>query len=367
MDVTFSLQDPTDPDTTYLFEAIVAAASGSSRWWGMYAFATRNGVDNLLGDPAIEAFLHGGGDGQVVVGIDAITNRVTLERLLHFQAAYPGFKPRVFWNSENGLFHPKLSIFEYPDGRRTLVLGSGNLTPGGFQSNFEAYTVISAAPGEALDLSSFDEFLLRHAANIRAIDNAALVEAAKNVVKITKKPPAAPPPIAPAAVAAAPAAVTGLRVLVAQVPRAGGRWQQIHLNADVVHEFFRVTDTHAQRVFLTPVSAAGMRGDEEVKPIVYSAGSNKNYKLESSKGKGEPYPAGTPPIIVYLERQLRTFDYILVMPDAAAYPALLAITTGYPAIGKGLPRVILDVADFQAAWPTSPLLTAPPPVADDGA
>jgi hypothetical protein len=336
----------------------------------MYAFATRNGVDNLLGDPAIEAFLHNGGDGQIVVGIDAITNRVTLERLLHFQAAFPGFSPRVFWNEENGLFHPKLSIFDYPDGRKTLVLGSGNLTPGGFQSNFEAYTVIATEPGELLDTSSFEDFLVRHAANIREIDNAALLEAAKNVFKITKKPPVAPPPPAPAPAAPvapiAPAAVSGQRVLVAQVPGAGGRWQQIHLNADVVHDFFRVRDTHVQRVFLTPVTAAG-RGDEEVRPVVYSAGSNKNYKLESSQGKGLPYPAGTPPIAVYLERQLRTFDYTLIMPGDAAYAALLALTLAHPSIGKGLPRVVVDTAELNAAWPASPLLTAPPVVSPDGA
>jgi hypothetical protein len=49
--------------------------------------------------------------------------------------------------------------------------------------NFEAYSVISASPREALDVSSLDEFIARHAGNIRTIDQEALERAARNLVQ----------------------------------------------------------------------------------------------------------------------------------------------------------------------------------------
>lgn len=351
MDVSFSIQDPTNASTTYLYEAIVTAVEGSSRWRGMYAFASRNGVDNLLNDAAMVAFLHGGGVAEVIVGMDAITNRITLERLQHFEAKYASFQPKVFWNSYKGLFHPKLSLFDYPDGRQTLIVGSGNLTPGGFRTNFEGYTVIQTNPGELIDLASLDVFMARHAASIRAIDEPALLEAAKNIIKVSKKPAAIPPPLV-TPVAAPPPAIG--HILVAQVPAAGGRWQQLHLNADVIRDFFHVSDPKTQRIFLTPVNADGTREDEQVRQVVFSA-TNKNHKIEISQGKGLNYPP-TPPVIVFVERQLRTFDYMLVMPGDAGYAQLFPVTTAHPPVGKGMPRVIVDETVLRGAWPNAPVL-----------
>ena len=65
-------------------------------------------------------------------------------------------------------------------------MGSGNLTPGGLASNFEAYTVISSSPGEALDVSGFDTFLTRHAGIILPIDEPALARAALNIIQRVK-------------------------------------------------------------------------------------------------------------------------------------------------------------------------------------
>jgi len=299
-------------------------------------------------------FLHDGGTAEVVVGMDAITNRVTLERLQHFEGKYPTFQPKVFWNTYKGLFHPKLSLFDYVDGRQTLIVGSGNLTPGGFRTNFEGYTVVNTEPGEAIDLASLDAFMVRHASSIRSIDDAALHEAAKNIIKVSKKQAPVPPPLAEIPAALPDDQAIG-RALVAQVPAAGERWQQLHLNKAVIEEFFRVTDPKTQRIFLTPVKADGTREDEQVRQVVFS-NSNKNYKIEISQGKGLAYP-GTPPVIVFFERQLRTFDYMLVMPDDVGYAELIDLSTAYPAVGKGMPRVIVDAASLQVAWPAAPLLS----------
>ncbi len=80
MDCEFHLQDPTSPDTVYLFEAILQASQGAQSCTGIFAFASRAGVDSLISDPETQKFL-GESTMSLLVGIDAVTNRRTLERL----------------------------------------------------------------------------------------------------------------------------------------------------------------------------------------------------------------------------------------------------------------------------------------------
>jgi hypothetical protein len=111
------VQDPTDPATVYLFEAIIEAMHGANAGKGIFAFASRDGVDSLILDEAVTTFL-GQASFDLIVGIDAVTNRATLERLLELEAEYPSLKVRVFWNRTQGLFHPKIARFSSEVARR---------------------------------------------------------------------------------------------------------------------------------------------------------------------------------------------------------------------------------------------------------
>lgn len=354
MRVDFHVQDPTHAETVYLFEAIVAAAARSTSWQGMYAFASRNGVNQLLHDPAITGLMERGGNIDLIVGIDAVTNRQTLERLQELERQHQLFRPKVFWNATRGLFHPKVSRFTEEGGSQTIIVGSGNFTPGGLTQNFEAYTVIRADRGDELDLASFEEFLVRQADNIRPIDAEALERAARNIIRAGPRPRVpAPQPLQPRPVAI-PAPQFN-RVLIAQVPEAGGRWAQLHLNADVIEQFFRITDRALQRVFLTQVSQAGERLDEEVRPCIFSE-HNRNYKIEIGAARGLAYPADGRPVIAFRETQVRSFDYMLLMPGDVGHQALFRLTEELPAVGRGLRRVIATVDEVAAVWPQSPLV-----------
>jgi hypothetical protein len=370
MDFEFCIQDPTDRETHYLYEAIIGAATEATTWRGMYAFATRGGVDQLIEDPVVHDFMHRGGAIDLVVGIDAVTNRQTLERMQELETRHPTFHPRVFWNGASGLFHPKISHFGYADGRKKLIVGSGNLTPGGLMHNVEGYCVISGGRRETLDLSSLDAFLERHAANIRPIDQQALDRAALNVISPVAgiprprvpqpgRPGVRRPPVGPAARGA-----TLDRVLVAEVPDAGGRWSQSHLNAAVIQDYFRVADLATQRVYLTHVDGGGVRGEERVRQVVYST-SNKNYKVEISAAKGKDYPTAGHPMLIFRERQVRCFDYMLLMPGEAGYTEAVALSQALPRLGKGFRRSITDLPTLAQAWPGSPLLTSVVALHDD--
>ena len=127
MDCEFHFQDPASPDTVYLLEAIIDASRGAASCSGIFAFASRGGVDSLLGDPEIQDFLRES-PMSLLVGIDAVTTRNTLVRLRELEQELERLDVRVFRNPTAALFHPKVARFEYPDGRRTMIVGSGNLT-----------------------------------------------------------------------------------------------------------------------------------------------------------------------------------------------------------------------------------------------
>ena len=362
MDIRFCIQDPTYLGTTYLYEAILAAAAQATGWRGLYAFASRDGVDHLIEDKIVQERMTGGGEIDLVVGIDAVTNRLTLERMQELEQRHANFRPKVFWNENRGLFHPKISDFDLSGGGRTLIVGSGNLTPGGLRDNFEAYTIITADQADEIDVSALEEFLERHTDATRSIDNEALERAARNLVRSIGSrrggrrpaPPRRPRPARPLRTA-----VGFDRILLAQVPAAGGRWAQVHFNADVIRGYFRLNQLDMERVYLTRVYPEATRGGVEVRPCVYSVSSNRNYKIEISAAKGLSYPDEGRPLLVFRERRLRTYDYMLLMPGEEGYGSLIDLSNHLPSPGKGLPRPIANMTDLARAWPDCPLLHTP--------
>ena len=349
MDCELHVQDPTSAETVYLFEAIIDASRGATSCTGMFAFASRAGVDSLIEDPETQNFL-GESTMSLLVGIDAVTNHDTLVRLQALEQKHERLSVQVFWNPTNALFHPKVTRFEYLDGSRSIIVGSGNLTPGGLRQNFEAFSVIRAAANETLDVSSWDRFLTDHAGDIRAIDEDVLARAARNMIRGRRRRRDIEPEIE------LPVGRTD-RFLVARVPKAGGRWHQVHFNIAVIEQFFRVKHGTAQRVYLVECRQDGTFGDQEVRPCVYSE-TNKNLKIEVASHHGEPYPDAGQPIAVYRELQARSFAYMLLMPGDPGYDAMYALTGTLPQVGRGMRRVVTDSASIRGAWATSPLITA---------
>ena len=366
MDCEFHFQDPASPDTVYLLEAIIDASRGAASCSGIFAFASRGGVDSLIGDPEIQDFLRES-PMSLLVGIDAVTTRNTLVRLRELEQELERLDVLIFRNPTAALFHPKVARFEYPDGRRTMIVGSGNLTPGGLRQNIEAFSVMRAAVGETLDASSWDRFLSEHADDMRAIDESALERAAQNVVRGRRRLRDAEPDPERAPAVAEPAAGSLVdvelpvgrtdRFLVAQIPKAGGRWHQIHFNRDVIENFFRLRHGTSQRVFLVECRQDGTFAEQEVRPCVYSE-ANKNPKIEIASHHGESYPEAGPPIAIYRELQVRSFAYMLLMPGDPGYAEMLALTGDLPTVGSGVPRVITNTSCIRGVWAACPLVTA---------
>lgn len=355
MHCEFHLQDPTSPNTVYLFEALLEAAQEAVSGTGIFAFASRGGVESLIGDAMMQDFLDRG-TFFLLVGIDAVTDRNTLMRLQELERENDRLTVRVFWNSTAGLFHPKTARFFYQDGGQAIVIGSGNLTPGGLRQNFEAFSIIRTRREERLDLSSWDRFFQDHGTHIRSIDRDALERADQNVSRPRNETAATRArPAGTDTDGSAERSVELDRFLVAHVPKAGSRWHQVHFNQAVIDQFFRVKPQTAQRVYLTEYRGDGSTGDTEVRPCVYSP-ANKNMKIEIASHPGQAYPEEGPPIAVFRELQARSFAYMLLMPNEIGYDQMYALTERLPQVGRGLPRVITSGDNLRAAWEACPLL-----------
>ena len=362
MDYEFHIQDPTSADTIYLFEAMIEASEEATSWQGIFAFASGLGVDSLIGDHQTQHFLQQS-TISLIVGIDAVTNRKALERLRDLEREHNHLSVRVFWNPTGALFHPKIARFKYPDGTRTVIVGSGNLTPGGLRKNFEAFSIIRAAANEPLDLSSWQRFEREHSGQLRAIDDEVLERADRNLVRGSRQSGVAMSPSTLAlgdsehpADFEVPIGRTD-RFLVAQVPRAGDRWHQIHFNAEVIKQFFRIRPNTAQRVSLMECGHDGSFGEEKMRPCVYSE-ANKNHKIEVASHLGTPYPEQGRPVIVCRELQLRSFAYMLLMPGEPGHSEMLNLTKILPSVGQGASRCITESVRIRGAWPACPLITA---------
>lgn len=145
-------------------------------------------------------------------------------------------------------------------------------------------------------------------------------------------------------------------VLLAQVPKAGSRWTQVHFNIDTSEQFFRMSPGDNRRVTLERVDAAGVLHDATARPLVMSE-VNKNFKIEFDFGSLRDYPSSGVPLLVVLELDVRTFRYLLLTPGDAGYQQMMQLNHELPSIGRGLPRAITNLDEVELRWPTSPLRT----------
>ena len=154
----FCLQDPSAGTTVYLFEELVGQLGdpAASRLDALFGFASRHGVASLLQDDAFDTFMRTGGAARLLVGLDFVTDRRALEVLEWGVSEYPGLEVYVIKDGHAGLFHPKAIRVLRKDGSGATVVGSGNLTPGGFRENIEAYSVFEHDVGASPDLSAWD-------------------------------------------------------------------------------------------------------------------------------------------------------------------------------------------------------------------
>lgn len=351
--MSLQFQDPDDNDAPTTLEALLEAAETATAGGGVFAFASRPGIVLLLGDEGFQKFLKKA-PFELVVGVDSITNVAALQLLKEYAAAFPKLSVRAFHHGRPVTFHPKFTWFT--DGAHgKLIIGSGNLTPGGLAGNWEAFTTVELAGKGVADLTKqWNDWKALHAAELKAVDDAAVLErAAKNKPKVIQVPDADEEPLATVPGPKAGAAGAS-EVLVAEIPKAKDRWKQANFDLDNFRNFFHLEPGKTRRVLLWHVDPAGKIGALERRPSV--AVKSQNYRIELAAAGALPYPANGPPVAVFVRTGTRKFRYRLVMPTDPAYPKIDQILAKR---WKGPPqrmrRVRLSLNDLRAEWPGSPL------------
>lgn len=366
MQYKLRVQDPTDPPRSSLFDEVVAIAKRGRvvRLRAFFGFLTGAGLDALLEHPDVASALLSS-EVEILVGLDAVTDRPGLERLLKLARKNSNFKPQVIKNTKGALIHPKMLVAEYADGRVVAVVGSNNLTATGLRGNVEGYTIASFEPGENLDLSDWDEFIQRWGGLITEIDAEALKAADQNMstlggVRAAATRSAQPHPSPRVVISDGQvheSAVSGIQdpqeqLLVAQIPRAGNRWSQVHYSAEVIRDYFRLAA--GAQVFLREHSSTIVENAR----VVFSA-ANKNFKIELGAARiaGE-YPSQGRPVVVFRRESSRygRHRYVFLMPGNNGHAQMTALASqAFAGRANQVRRAIVPIASVFTAWPNCPL------------
>lgn len=363
------VQDPTAPPRSSLFDVIVGIARGGEVSYArfFFGFLTGSGMEALLAVPEVAEMLRQA-EVDVLVGVDAVTDRLGLERLLELGRENSGFRPRAIKNTTAALIHPKMLFARYDDGRSVAMVGSNNLSFGGLSGNVEGYTMGYFDPGEEPDLADWDAFLARWDGLISVFDDEVLASADRNVSRLERLRRAArelPTPHEAEVVIADGQAYEAQAtddadhdelMLVSLVPKAGqgpkARWSQVHLSADIARGFFDAEPDEHPEIRLRDVYS----GEVEDRRIVYSAGSNKNVKIEVGAAREAARTVGYPPqgrpLVLFRREGTHRYRYLLLMPGDSGHDEMtqLAEDEFVPSHNQ-LPRVVTPRSHVLARWP----------------
>lgn len=360
--MTLFIQDPGRQNGPILIDELLRALEDTrfTRWQGLYAFASAKGAVAAFGDESFEAFLARGGEVDLVVGLDAVTNPAALLKLReHISSAV---RVSVFASARAGaIFHPKLSVFAGHDEGR-LIIGSGNFTEGGFRRNYEAFVTVDDG-ATALDQwnSELKHFRARNIDQIGPIDDAAIARAQRNerIARAARQ-------AAKQEVVADPVVVVETdddvliaqelsslgkerRTLVAQVPRA--RWGQVQFDQGTAGSYFGLSPGASFAITLEGIDEHGDAQATELRRLVLSD-ANGNAKIEFSTRRNRTYPTDDHrPILVVREDASRTFVYSLFMPGDIEYNELEAWISGRDTSPGGMRRPQLTWGDFNDVAP----------------
>lgn len=350
MKIELQIQDPSDDAMLYCVDTITQAADGAKNGRAVFAFATVAGVDLLLQCDTIHRLINVG-VLEIIVGIDAITNRPTLEKLREAARARPGLRPKVFWNSTAGIFHPKFCRFWNPTNE-TWIVGSGNLTPRGLRDNYEVLAVIEGRPSEFTALKeTFQRFLEKHASDIRDIDDEALKRAAKNTyqqrIRDIEPPESHPIERQYGSLGG------GKRVLIAELPKGGVRWQQANFDLATAREFFGIDPDSSsihKNLFFNEIGSDGATIREEVRRFTFTR--SRNLRVQLAAKNGRDYPTRARPITVFHEVKPRHFVYQLLLPGERGFATLKKLLDSRAS--GGVRRYITTIGVLRKKWLNCP-------------
>ena len=359
--MVWSIQSPNTAGPK-LIDAINGAAEGNAAGGAAFAFVSAMGVKLLAAAPAFAACLETG-TFELIVGMDAITDTNAIGELTALTERYSGLSVWCFLHTTAACFHPKTVWFD-DASTGTLITGSGNLTIGGLRQNWEAFDIRGLQKAELTALKSeWAAWKAVNANNLLPLDDARVTErASANKVKRSKIVNALKPSInvdedlgVEELIEEAEAQADLTSVLVAEVPRSGGRWNQVNFNLATYQNFFGVTLGTERHVTFYNVNADGSLGASEDRQAVSVA--SKNYRFEVGAASGLDYPSEGNPILVFEKVSENVFKYVLLMPESEAHSSMQQFIDANYVRKREKIRALITRAILREIWPLAPFFT----------
>jgi PLD-like domain len=354
------IQDPEDETAPFLHEIILDACRGARRGAGAFAFVTKDGAELLLRDKVFQEFASSG-KFDLVVGVDEVTNVRALNALQQIQKEIRNLRVKVFYHeNRSGIFHPKFCWFRHKS-KAFLITGSANLTKKGMRANWEAFRLSELPVRAAIEMErEWERWTELHAPRLKEVDDElVLARAALNViVRKPGQPRRAEEEEAAGEVGKGETAGPARMALIAEIPRAAGRWNQANFDLKTFRDFFGARPGKSVRVVFQHVDSEGQLGPVESRPSV--AVKSRNFRFELDAAAGRDYPDEGRPIAVFIRISPRTFIYRLLMPDDPHYNTVLTLLDTLAVAPAGRMRRVPTTTDkLREAWPDSPLWVTP--------
>jgi hypothetical protein len=331
-----------------------------------FGFLTGSGMDALLAVPEVSTVFRTA-SLDILVGLDAVTDRAGLLRLQAAATENPHLQVRVIKNRTGVLIHPKMLLFQYDNGAGAIVVGSNNLSGNGLSGNVEGYSVYWYAAGEEPDLADWNEFVSRWSPLLSSIDNDALERALRNERRIQRirramqprghKTPAEPEVIVTDGelVESAPVEMQVQEIMLAlQLPKSD-RWSQVQISKPISREFFHF-DPGVDQPPVLLLREYGQAEGEPARPMLYLPKSDTvRFEVAAARRAG-PYPTNGRPIALIRRESAEEarYRYVFLMTGDPGHQEIADLTQ-QQFHGRGLPRVVLPRNLVVAAWPDCPL------------
>lgn len=349
MTTILSLHDGDAPDNSLLGH-LADAAENADRGGGIFGWTNRRGLDLVFAEPRLAAFFQRG-PFQLVVGVDTITDVPALDRLAELMAEHPEVTARVLYQADPKapMFHPKLAWFVTGSNLR-LIVGSGNLTGGGLQRNWEACTVVDLDGAHAIELEDqLSSWIAAHEDLLRGIDDEEVrARAATNLGKERWFKRMRP------RIEASVHVPDDAAVFVTEIG-GGRRWTQADVTKRYLEDYFGFTGE------LLEFPLVYVELDGTVTGPHLGTGNNKanssNWWVEL-KGVTGDYPDVGRPVVVFLALEEGGYRYCLVRPDDDEHGIVDAILHASPTQAPRHRRLVQTAAELRAAWPSCPVLNA---------
>lgn len=337
-----------------LHEEILLASIGATEGAEVFAFVTSGGVNLLLMDECFIEFIQQN-TFTLVIGTDEITNTETIKTLCGYAEQYRNLRVKAFLNPlSNATFHPKYCWFKHGHGGQA-VIGSGNLTQQGLRKNWEAFSVLDMAATEFSRLEAqWNRWFVKNLPHLKDItdpsvttkvaQNCRVPRRSANIQAATKR-----------GVSEDFQAWTydeQAEVLLAEIPKASNRWNQVNFDKESFEGFFgaRAGD-NTMRVLFKGVDDKGV--EQEVESRVSVSVQSRNWRFELNLAKDKRYPENGRPIGIFVKVSERNFLYMLSMPDYRHHASIAGLLPDNEQ--RGLRRCRKQVASVREACPKLPL------------